>query len=139
MSNPSRLSLVVLVLSVSLSLTSACATRVPATVTLAPSFPFHKSKSIFVMARHQREVIVQSLKDAGLKTTEDTYQAEYQLTARQGSSRGGSNCGTVRNVSYVLTHEGRRLLIIKGRGKTGQCTDGIYADMSRKLASLARE
>ena len=130
---------VLLILTVSLVFSTACATRVPATVTFQQRTPFLKSKSIFVVAQHQRDLIVQTLSDAGLQPTNDPNKAEYDLTVRQGSSRGGSDCGTVRNVSYIVTAADQRLIIIKGRGGTGSCSNGIYQDMSNELAALATE
>ena len=117
-----------------LALLSACSSLVPATVTRAPSFPFEKDKGILLMATRQNGRIAQSLKDAGLKIVVKRSESEYALQVKVGSSRATSECGSINNVVYLLNVEGERIVVIKGRGKTGTCTPNIFDDMSRKLA-----
>jgi hypothetical protein len=131
----SSLSSILLVLSI--ALLSACATHVPATVTVNPPVPIQKDAAIFVLAQVERERIVQSLSDAGLTVTDKWTGDGYSLTVRIGSNRGSSECGGTHNVDYTLSDSGQRLLVIKGRGQTGSCEPNIFDDMSQKLASLS--
>ncbi len=117
-----------------LAFTSACSSLVPATVTQSPSFPFEKDKGILLMATRQNGRIAQSLTDAGLKIVAKRSESEYALQVKVGSSRASTECGSINNVVYILNVEGRRVVVIKGRGSTGSCTPNIFDDMSRKLA-----
>ena len=125
---------VVVALAVLVAFQVACSSLVPATVTYSPTFPFEKNEEIFLMANRQHARIGQSLMDAGLKIADKLGESTYALRVNVGSSRSSSKCGTVNNVAYVLTAEGRRVVVIKGRGATGTCTPNIFDDMSRKLA-----
>ena len=59
----------------------------------------------------------------------------YTLIAKVGSKRGSSEpCGTTNNVVYDLRSGSGRVLVIKGRGRTGTCKPNIFDDMSQKLA-----
>ncbi len=133
-----RLSIACLfVLAVPLVLMSACATHVPATVTMSPNVPFKKGATVFVLAQRQRERIVESLTNAGLVVSDAWTGDGYSLTVRIGSRRGGQECGGTHNVAYTLSGAGQPLMVIKGRGRTGTCEPNIFDDMSQKLASFA--
>jgi len=124
-------------LVVPLAFMAACSSHVPATVTLTPPMPIKKDLTIFVLAQRQRERIVQSLRDAGLVVSDEWDNTGYSLTVRVGSNRGSAECGGTNNVDYTLSGAGQRLMVIKGRGRTGSCDPNIFDDMSRKLASFA--
>ena len=133
-----RISIVCLsLLVVPLALMSACSSHVPATVTVSPQIPIKKGSTIFVLAQVQRERIVKSLVDAGLEVSDQWTGDGYSLTVQVGSSRGRQECGGTHNVAYTLSGAGQRLMVIKGRGRTGSCNPNIFDDMSRKLASAA--
>ena len=144
------MSLALLLLTVSLGLSSACSSKVPATVTL--SAPFMKNRPIYVTlsaaftgrpadatAAQQRESIVASLSNAGLHPTNVPAEANYDLLVRLGKARSRSDCGILHNVIYILTADGREIAIIKARGKTSGCTPNVFEDMSARLASIASE
>jgi len=116
-------------------LLASCSSTVPATVTMQPQAPLDPEARVFVSAVRQRGRIVESLRDAGVELTDDVRAADYQLQVKVGSTRSRRECGTVNNVSYVLTQGRGRLLIIKGRGPTGNCTPSTFDDLSGKLAS----
>ena len=118
-----------------LGLSSACASRVPATVTLSPPIPIKQGANIFVLASKQRDRIVESLINAGLNASDDWTGSGHSLKVAIGSSRSSTACGSVQNVSYTLTAGGSRFMVIKGRGATGSCEPNIFDDMSKKLAS----
>ncbi len=122
-----------------LGLMSGCASIVPATVTSIPQVPMKKGANIFVVARAQRDRIVESLVDAGLKVSDEWAVDAYSLTVSIGKWRGGSGCQGVSNVSYVLNGGGRRLMVIKGRGHINYCEPNVFDDMSRLLAFYAAE
>jgi len=122
-----------------LGLMSACASIVPATVTSQPQVLIKKGANIFVVARMQRERIVESLVDAGLNVSDEWAVDGYSLTVSVGKWRGGSGCQGVSNVSYVLNGGGRMLMVIKGRGHINYCEPNAFDDMSRLLAVYAAE
>jgi hypothetical protein len=96
-----------------------------------------KGAPIFVVAQRQRARIAQSLLDAGLNVSDEWATDGYSLNVAVGNNRGTRECGTVSNVTYVLSGSGMRLMVIKGRGATGSCVPNIFDDMSRKLAIYA--
>jgi hypothetical protein len=122
-----------------LGLMSGCASIVPATVTSQPRVPIKKGANIFVVARAQRERIVESLVDAGLNVSDEWVVDGYSLTVSVGRWRGGSGCRGVSNVAYVLNGGGRMLMVIKGRGQTDHCEPNVFDDMSRMFAAYAAE
>jgi len=124
-------------LIIPISLTSGCASDVPATITRAPTTPIEKSGKFFLVATRQRERIKKSLIDAGLNATDALTADSYVITVAIGGGRATRVCGSVNNVNYVLSLGGQRIVIIKGRGATGTCEPNIFDDMSRKLASIA--
>ena len=126
-------------LVLSLGLSSACASHVPATVSWTARVPITTSASIYVLAQRQHERIVKSLVDAGLKVSDEWTGEGYSLKVSVGSSRLRRGCGTVNNVAYVLNGDGQRLMVIKGRGATGSCEPNVFDDMSRTLATYADE
>ena len=118
-----------------LVLLSSCTTPVPATVTRAPAAPLKSNPKIFVQATVQRERIVASLRDAGLEAVDLSSDTDYTLKVRVGRSRRGTHCGGISNVAYVLSGEGRYVMVIKGRGLTGGCRLNIFDEMSHMLES----
>lgn len=117
-----------------LALLPACSSPVPATVTWGPSMQIGEGRGVFVTANEQAPRVQQSLRDAGLSVVEAS-DAPYLLRVDVGNSRGGQACGRTKNVRYIL-HKGRaRILVLKGRGRTGQCSPNIFDDMSRLLES----
>jgi len=115
----------------------SCASDVPATVARHYGFPIEKKTEIFVIAADERPRIVESLKKAGLKPVDARSANGYSLDVRLGGNRRTQPCGSVRNVTYVLSGPPGRMAIIKGRGATGTCEPNMYDDMSAKLASIA--
>ena len=91
---------------------------------------------VFVSAVDQRERIERSVRDSGLQTVPSTSEADYELRVDVGSSRGiAKSCGTKNNVRYVLARGRARIMEVKGRGATGECSPNIFDEMSRALAS----
>jgi hypothetical protein len=120
----------------SIAFAAACSSPVPATTTYAPTAPLQRGAVFYVTANLQRPRIIQSLREAGLKTTDQMNNGTYTLIAKVGSKRGSSQpCGTTNNVVYDLRSGAGRVLVIKGRGATGTCKPNVFDDMSQKLAS----
>jgi hypothetical protein len=115
----------------------SCASDVPATVARHYGFAINKKTEIFVIASDERPRIVESLKKAGLKPVDVRSATGYSLDVRLGGNRRTQPCGSVRNVTYILSGPPGRMAIIKGRGATGTCEPNMYDDMSAKLASIA--
>jgi len=113
-----------------------CASDVPATVTRRPGVPLKQNAKIFVMSVRQRTRIIESVKDAGFRTTNSREDSDYYLEVKVGRSRGTLSCGTINNIAYILRGAGGMSTVIKGRGATGSCAPNAFDDMSRKLASL---
>lgn len=115
----------------------SCASDVPATVTRNYGFAIDRKADIFVIAPDERPRIVESLKKAGLKPVDVRSATGYSLDVRLGGNRSTEPCGSVRNVTYILSGPPGRMAVIKGRGATGTCEPNMYDDMSAKLASIA--
>ncbi len=130
------LSLLLLGSLVAGSVPLACTSPVPATVTRGPTSVLNTEPTMLVRAPKQAERIAQSLRDAGLMPATAATGANYELTVSIGRSRRTRPCGPLANVSYILSHNASRVLVIKGRGQTGTCSPNILDDMSRRLASF---
>lgn len=126
---------VLLILALAVGSFVACALPVPPTVTMAPRIPIEPGTPLFVTTNRERERVVQSLRDAGLNVSDRLQNDSYSLVVKVGRDRGTSKCGKVANVVYILNAIGQPFMIIKGRGKTGDCTPNAFSDMSQKLAS----
>jgi hypothetical protein len=133
------LPLILLTLVISLGLTSACATEVPPRVAQKPIAPIDRSEGIYVIAAKHRDRINESLTQAGLIPVDKPTSGGYALEVRVGSSRSSGTCGTVHNISYILTAAGGRVMVIKGRGPTGACPENIFNGMSELLAANTTE
>jgi hypothetical protein len=133
------LPLILLALAISLGLTSACATEVPPTVVQKPIAPISRSAGIYVIASQHRDRIKESLTQAGLAPVDEPTGGGYALEVRVGGSRASGDCGTVHNISYILTAAGGRVMLIKGRGPTGACPENIFNGMSKMLAAHSTE
>ena len=120
-----------------LALLPGCTSAVPATVTMSPGSPLEPNATIFLNSTAQRERIAQSLRDAGMTPTAQFQEADYALDVKVGRSRGSAACGGVSNIAYILSRADSRVMVIKGRGRTGSCTPNVFDDMSRKLASFS--
>lgn len=118
-------------------LQAACSSIVPATITRSSPVPLERDGGVWVMATRERAAIVKSLQNAGIIVAKDFGEAHYFLNVRVGSSRGGSGCGSVHNVTYILTLTERRmrLMVIKGRGRTGSCKPSVFDNMSQALSN----
>ena len=114
----------------------ACTSRVPATVTVGPLMPISQEPRIFLTASSRYERVQRAMVDAGLSLTASVQEANYVLDVRIGSSRGSNECGSTNNVVYILNGGNQRILVIKGRGRTGNCPSNILDEMSRKLATF---
>ncbi len=128
-----------LLVIVQLTFLSGCTSTVPATVTLRPGSPLDPKPMIYLNAPVQWERIAQSLRDAGMTPTDNFNEANYALDVRVGKSRSSAECGGLSNVAYFLTRSNNRVMVIKGRGRTGGCTPNVFDDMSRKLASFGSD
>jgi len=126
-----------ILIAVSIGSLGACTSRVPARVTYGPSLPLDKDAEIFVMANSQRERIVQSLTDAGWNCSETWTANGYLLTVSVGNRRIPRSCGSVNNVAYMLNGAGHRIMVIKGRGRTGSCEPNVFDDLSGLLSRFA--
>ena len=122
------------ILALAVALLPSCTSLVPATVTWGPSEPISDERTIFLTARSQRVEIERSLRDADFVVA-NTRPEGYVLRVDIGRNRGSQPCGTLNNVSYILSRGSTRILVIKGRGLTGSCTPNILADMSRMMQS----
>jgi hypothetical protein len=129
----------VLTIAVTFVATAACTTKVAPTVTLKPAAPILRSEGIYVIAALQRDRIIESLRKAGLNSTDSPNSAGYVLEVRQGNNRASKSCGTVNNISYVLSVASSRMMVIKGRGASGTCEPNIFDDMSRQLAGYTSQ
>ena len=118
-----------------LVLLSSCTAPVPATVTRAPATALRSNPKIFVQATIQRGRIVESLRNAGINAQDSLPGADYTLLVKVGRNRRSTPCGGISNVAYLLSGEGRYVLVIKGRGPTGSCITNVFDDMSHELAS----
>ena len=135
---PSRIVVLAVLIASQLALLPGCTTPVPATVTLRPSIPLKADPVIFLQAKAQWERIAESLRDAGLRTTNQFSDADYALDVRVGRSRVNKPCGGLSNVAYIVNSSaGGRMMVIKGRGGTGTCSPNVFDDMSQTLASFA--
>jgi len=132
-----RSPLILFAFAVSLGLTSGCSSHVPPTVTQKPNAPIVRSEGIFVNARHNRTRIMESLTKAGLTLAKKSTDGGYVLDVRQGSSRSSGECGNIRNISYVVSGDSRKIMVMKGRGWTGECAENIFDSMSAELATHA--
>ncbi len=117
----------------------SCTSQVPATVTMHPIGLIDAKEPIYVIASTQRDRIVESLRKAGLKPSNKPGPGGYALNVKLGGSRASMDCGTLRNVAYVMTAGSARIVVLKGRGHTGTCDPNILDDMSALLASLAHQ
>ena len=52
-----------------------------------------------------------------------------------GRSRGASQCGPRANIIYALNQRSTQILVIKSRGRTGNCEPNMLDQMSQKLAT----
>ena len=72
-----------------------------------------------------------------LLTSPEFTESDYVLEVKVGSGRGtGGSCGRVSNVAFILNEQGRRVMVIKGRGYLGTCELSIFDDMSQALATF---
>ena len=104
-------------------------------MTVHPQVALEPNAGIFVTANRERPRVALALVNAGLNVAEDYKDARYSLRVKIGRSRGGSSCGSNANVAYILDVIGQRAMVIKGRGRTGECQPNILDDMSRRLAA----
>ena len=125
----------------SLLLIASCATVTEPSITLPPTAPVHSDYPYFVTttgSANQKENIIRSMKAAGFTVESEPQEKFYTLEVVLGQVRNTNDCGSLRNVIYKVTQMGARIMVIKGRGWTGNCKPGIYDDMSKLLASRAR-
>ncbi len=125
----------------SILLLSSCSTVREPSITLPPTAPIHSDYPYFVTtagSANQKENIIRSMKAAGFTVEAEPQEKFYTLEVVLGQVRDTQSCGSLRNVVYKVTQMGARIMVIKGRGWTGNCTPGIYDAMSKILASRAR-
>lgn len=114
----------------------ACSSRVNPMVTVGPTMPLTLEPKIYVIASSQVQRVHQAMTDAGLPPAKTREEANYLLQVNIGAYRGSRDCGPTNNVAYILNAHNQRILVMKGRGRTGACKPNIIDDMSRTLASL---
>lgn len=123
-----------LILLVAIGSLTACSTTVPPTITRMRHFVLRADSPVFLIANRQRERVVRSLLEAGFELSSKLDSDTYSLVVEIGRARWGSSCGVGANVAYILSSYGQNVLVIKGRGKTGDCTPNMLDDMSFRLA-----
>lgn len=116
---------------------TSCASDVPPTVTRNYGYPIDKKMDMFLITTDERARITESLRKAGFRPVEVRKDGGYTLDVRLGGNRRTQPCGSVRNVTYILTGPSGRMLVVKGRGATGTCQPNLYDGMSALMASLA--
>ena len=132
---PTRMITFLLLLVVIGSLPS-CTSTVPPTITRTPQVALRGDAPVFLIAKRQRERVAQSLTRAGIELSNRLEDDSYTLIVKIGRGRGVSSCGVTANVAYILRSSyGRNIMVIKGRGRTGDCTPNMLDDMSRRLAA----
>ena len=120
------------VLSSALLLASGCNT-IPPRVTFNPTAPIDTAKEFFVSANRQQDQIVEALHSAGLKTTNRSFLAGYQIEASVGRGRQTFECGALNSVKFEITQNQKKVMEMAGRGKTGNCKPSIFDDMAAKI------
>ena len=118
-----------------LLLLAGCASTVPATVTWGPWGAIHPDSKIYVRAARQSAAVDSAMRAAGFAPVKYAKDADYSLQVNIGSSRGSTACGTINNVAYILNMGPQRILVIKGRGPTGNCRSAVLGGLSDKLAA----
>ena len=101
-------------------------TTVPPRITMNPTAPIDPAKEFFVSANIQQDEIVKALHSAGVKTTNRSFLAGYQIDVRVGRARRTFDCGTLNSVHYTVEQDGKKLMEIRGRGRTGNCKPNIF-------------
>lgn len=114
---------------------ASCNTPVLATVSWGPAAPIDQGHTLFVTAKRQVARLEQSLVEAGFEVTRRAGNADYLLRVDVGSGRGSRACGPSSNVRYILSQGRKRILVLKGRGRTGACKPNLFDDLSRLLES----
>lgn len=126
--------LILVALLLSAIAVASCATQVPPTITIHPQIALDPDAALFVTSNRERPRVVRALGDAGLKVANESQNAGYTLQVRVGRTRGRADCGNNANVAYILKAAGRNAMVIKGRGRTGECQPNILDGMSQELA-----
>ncbi len=116
-------------------LVSGCVSPVPPTVTRAPTIPLKENPAIYLQVIGHKARVAESLRNAGVRLMESDSEADYTLNVNVGKVRGRRDCGSVSNIDYILYSNGRRLMVIEGRGLMGTCVPNIFDGMSQKLAT----
>ena len=119
-------------------LASGCVSPVRPTVTRPPTIPLKEDPAIYLQAIGHKARVAESLRDAGVRLTESDSEADYTLNVNVGKVRGRRDCGNVSNIDYILYSNGRRLMVIEGRGLMGTCVPNVFDRMSQKLATYFR-
>lgn len=107
--------------------------HIPPTVTWGP-IGNAEGPTIGFFSNRQRDRVERSLQDAGFEIV--STNTSYFLEVAIGAPRWPYSCGTNNNVRYTLMRGGNRMLVMKGRGNTGDCEPNILDGMSRDLASF---
>jgi hypothetical protein len=131
-------------------LVTSCAAVEPF-VSSPPTAPIKPDPRIFVIAQRDRGRITESLERLDIEVVKEV-QPDYLLRAKVGKGKKLANekdCGSFQSVSYELfeayvrdsrdqswdaiSRGDRRVLAIKARGWTGNCSPNVWDDMSRVL------
>jgi hypothetical protein len=115
---------------------AACANTVPPRTTWGPSHAINLEPRIFVAASSQLERTKESMTKNRFTLVPSEREANYLLQVDIGSPRAPLDCGATSDVSYTLSAGSERVLVIKGRGKTGTCEPNVLDDMSLHLRSV---
>jgi hypothetical protein len=115
---------------------AACANTVPPRTDWGPSRELNLEPRIFVTASSQLERTKESMTKNRFTLVGSEREANYLLQVDIGSPRDPLDCGATNEVTYTLSAGPERVLVIKGRGKTGSCEPNVLDDMSLHLRSV---
>ena len=115
---------------------AACANTVPPRTDWGPAQELNLEPRIFVSASSQLERTKESMTKNRFTLVDSERDANYLLEVDIGSPRAPLDCGATNDVSYTLSAGAERVIVIKGRGKTGTCEPNVLDDMSLHLRSV---
>lgn len=122
-----------------LAWTTACSTHREPVFTFEHVPYLDGDPTIFLIAARDYGHIAASLHASGFEVVTQPGTTPYALDVKLGSKRATKKCGTLQNVSYLLTASGTEVLQLKGRGYTGFCDPNILEQMTAQLATRFTE
>ena len=115
-----------------LLLIPACGTTSP-TVSIDDLALLEAKPKIYVIAAKQKTEILKVLSTTDLGLVGSLAGSDYQLRVTLGMDRGFKDCGTLNNVKYDLRHNQKTVVLIQGRGWTGNCRPNVFQEVTQKL------